>query len=46
MTEPLFAPLRLGRVTLQHRVVLAPLTRMRADPDGNVPTAMNAAYYA
>lgn len=46
MTEPLFTPLRLGRVMLQHRVVLAPLTRMRADPDGNAPTAMNAAYYA
>jgi N-ethylmaleimide reductase len=46
MTEPLFTPLRLGRVTLQHRVVMAPLTRMRASPDGNVPTAMNAEYYA
>ena len=46
MIEKLFSPLRLGRQTLQHRVVLAPLTRMRANPDGNVPTAMNAAYYA
>lgn len=29
--EPLFSPLQLGDITLQHRVVLAPLTRYRAD---------------
>ena len=46
MTDKLFTPLQLGPYTLQHRVVLAPLTRMRADPDGHVPTALNAAYYA
>ena len=34
MTEPLFTPLTLGAATLQHRVVMAPLTRMRAG-DGN-----------
>ena len=46
MTEKLFSPLALGPVTLQHRVVMAPLTRMRASPDGNVPHALNALYYA
>jgi N-ethylmaleimide reductase len=46
MTEPLFTPLTLGPLTLRHRVVMAPLTRMRASPDGNVPTALNAEYYA
>jgi len=46
MTDKLFTPLRLGAHTLQHRVVLAPLTRMRASPEGNVPTALNAEYYA
>lgn len=46
MTPKLFTPLRLGPHTLQHRVVLAPLTRMRASPEGNVPTPLNAAYYA
>ncbi len=46
MTEKLFTPLALGSVTLQHRIVLAPVTRMRASADGNLPTAMNAAYYA
>lgn len=46
MTEKLFTPLALGPVTLRHRVVMAPLTRMRASPDGNVPTKLNAEYYA
>jgi N-ethylmaleimide reductase len=46
MTHKLFTPLALGPLTLQHRVVMAPLTRMRASPDGNVPTALNALYYA
>jgi N-ethylmaleimide reductase len=45
MTEALFTPLALGPITLQHRVVMAPLTRMRASPDGNVPNALNATYY-
>jgi N-ethylmaleimide reductase len=46
MTVKLFTPLPLGPITLRHRVVLAPLTRMRASPDGNVPMALNAEYYA
>jgi N-ethylmaleimide reductase len=46
MTEKLFAPLQLGSLRLRHRVVMAPLTRMRASPEGNVPTALNAEYYA
>ena len=46
MPDTLFSPLALGRHTLRHRVVLAPLTRMRASPEGNVPTALNAEYYA
>jgi N-ethylmaleimide reductase len=46
MTEKMFTPLKLGPVLLRHRVVLAPLTRMRAGAPGNVPTALNAQYYA
>ncbi len=46
MTEPLFTPLALGPLDLRHRVVMAPLTRMRARPQGRVPTALNATYYA
>ena len=41
----LFQPLRLGSITLPNRIIMAPLTRMRAGAD-NVPTAMNAEYYA
>ena len=40
----LFAPLRLGRINLPNRIVMAPLTRMRAG-DGHVPGTMNAEYY-
>jgi len=43
-TASLFAPIALGSVTLQNRVVMAPMTRSRAP--GNVPNALMAAYYA
>jgi N-ethylmaleimide reductase len=36
---------RLGPLTLPNRVVMAPMTRNRAGP-GNVPTSLNATYYA
>lgn len=41
----LFTPLKLGFEILPNRIVMAPLTRMRAGDD-NVPTQMNATYYA
>src|SRR5271155_3944619 len=40
-----FTPLRLGAIELPNRIVMAPLTRMRAGA-GNVPTGLNAEYYA
>ncbi|MEW6092315.1 MAG: alkene reductase, partial [Pseudomonadota bacterium] len=40
----LFAPLKLGRYTLAHRVVMAPLTRMRST--GNTPTDLAVEYYS
>jgi N-ethylmaleimide reductase len=47
MTKPnLFSPLAIGDLTLPNRVVMAPLTRNRARPDGDVPHALNATYYA
>ena len=46
MTSPLFAPTRIGDLPLPNRIVMPPLTRARAAQPGNVPTAMNAAYYA
>jgi N-ethylmaleimide reductase len=44
-TDSLFSPLRLGVLQLPNRILMAPLTRMRAGKDG-VPTALNAEYYA
>ena len=41
----LFAPIRIGRVDLQHRVAMAPLTRLRADKD-HVQLPMAVEYYA
>jgi N-ethylmaleimide reductase len=41
----LFTPLTLGCLTLPNRIIMAPLTRMRAG-DGHVPTPLNAEYYA
>lgn len=40
-----FTPLQLGAVTLKHRVVMPPLTRMRARQPGDVPHQLNAEYY-
>ena len=45
MTASLFQPLAIGGLPLSHRVVMAPLTRMRATVPGNVANEMNAEYY-
>lgn len=45
-TEPkLFQPIQVGNVTLGHRVVLAPLTRFRANKD-HVHGDLAVEYYA
>ncbi|KAF9479076.1 FMN-linked oxidoreductase [Pholiota conissans] len=36
-TSKLFAPIKIGAHTLQHRVVMAPLTRYKANPKDSVP---------
>jgi len=41
----LFSTIKLGQLTLDHRVAMAPLTRSRAGQPGNVPTPMNVEYY-
>lgn len=46
MTVTLFSPLAVGPYELAHRIVMAPLTRMRASQPGNVPSALNVEYYA
>ncbi|OGM40910.1 NADH:flavin oxidoreductase/NADH oxidase family protein [Aspergillus bombycis] len=45
MSTQLFEPLRVGNLTLNHRVVMAPLTRLRAD-EHHVPLPMSTNYYA
>jgi N-ethylmaleimide reductase len=41
----LFSPLQVGPYRLQHRVVMAPLTRMRAERASFAPRDLNAEYY-
>ncbi|WP_110050888.1 alkene reductase [Nocardiopsis sp. L17-MgMaSL7] len=43
--QPLLDTYELGRLRLPNRVVMAPMTRLRADRDG-VPGALMATYYA
>ena len=45
MSDQLFTPVRVGAFNLAHRVVLAPLTRMRSEMPGNVPGPAMAKYY-
>lgn len=45
MTQ-LLDTLQLGDITLQNRIIMAPLTRMRSKQPGNIPYALNAEYYA
>jgi N-ethylmaleimide reductase len=42
----LFSPLQIGPYHLKHRVVLAPLTRMRAAKPSLAPRPLNTEYYA
>ncbi|KAI7896650.1 uncharacterized protein EV154DRAFT_434697, partial [Mucor mucedo] len=42
--QTIFSPIQIGHVSLQHRVVLAPLTRFRATLDA-IPTDLMTEYY-
>ncbi|KAI9018472.1 hypothetical protein CLU79DRAFT_837063 [Phycomyces nitens] len=44
MSTALFTPIQVGASPLKHRVVLAPLTRMRATSD-HIPGSLMAEYY-
>jgi N-ethylmaleimide reductase len=44
MVRDLFAPAKLGPLSLSNRIVMAPMTRCRAE--GNVPNDLMATYYA
>jgi N-ethylmaleimide reductase len=45
-SQPLFTPYRMGDLVLPNRIVMAPLTRMRALSRDHVATALQAEYYA
>jgi N-ethylmaleimide reductase len=42
----LFTPVQLGSLKLKHRVVMAPLTRSRAEQPGGIPGDMMVQYYS
>ena len=44
--QPLLTPVRMGDLDLRNRIVMAPLTRMRADNPAHAPTELHARYYA
>src|ERR1700752_4883804 len=44
-TESLFSPYVLGDLKLKNRIVMAPLTRTRAENRGKVPNELMAEYY-
>src|ERR1035438_3630209 len=44
--QPLFTPVGMGSLELPNRIVMAPLTRMRASNPGHTPTELHAGYYA
>lgn len=43
--SPIFSPFTLGALQLKNRIVMAPLTRSRAE-EGNVPSSMAPDYYS
>ena len=48
MSDPsrkhLFSPVKVGALSLKHRVVMPPISRLRAHTDG-VPSALMTTYY-
>jgi N-ethylmaleimide reductase len=44
--QPLFTPVQMGKLQLSNRIVMAPLTRMRAANPGHVPSELHVEYYA
>jgi len=44
--QPLLTPVQMGKLQLPNRIVMAPLTRMRAANPGHVPSELQVEYYA
>jgi N-ethylmaleimide reductase len=45
-TQPLLTPVQLGAYQLPNRIIMAPLTRTRAQNEHQAPTELQAQYYA
>jgi N-ethylmaleimide reductase len=45
-SQPLFTPVQMGKLLLSNRIIMAPLTRMRAANPGHVPSELHVEYYA
>jgi N-ethylmaleimide reductase len=43
--QKLFTPVQIGPITLQHRIVMAPLTRSRSEQPGDIPGKLMLEYY-
>ncbi|CAN5670221.1 alkene reductase [soil metagenome] len=43
--QPLLEPFQMGDLQLKNRIVMAPMTRSRADNDENAPTDLHVKYY-
>lgn len=43
--QNLLTEYKMGDLTLKNRVVMAPMTRSRADNEDSAPTEMHAEYY-
>ncbi|MCV5975412.1 alkene reductase, partial [Escherichia coli] len=44
-TNKLFEPAQLKALSLQNRIVMAPMTRARTTQPGNIPNEMKATYH-
>jgi N-ethylmaleimide reductase len=44
-TKVLFTPMQIGPITLKHRIVMPPMSRLRAHWPSGVPSDLNVEYY-
>ncbi|WP_367110363.1 alkene reductase [uncultured Psychrobacter sp.] len=44
--DNLFEPIKMGTQTLKNRIIMAPLTRLRAVEPGDIPTVLAGEYYS
>ena len=43
--KKLFTPVQIGPITLKHRVVMPPMSRLRAQPGTGIPSDLMLEYY-